>query len=212
MEKISGDTRKRECAQGRQQAPRIILDLCGGTGSWSEPYRAAGYDVRLVTLPDGDVRTYAPPSDVHGILAAPPCTEFSSSGARWWAGKPPLLLEDAIAVARAVLRIIADAKPQWYAIENPVGRIAACVPELGTPAFRFDPCDFGDPWTKRTYLWGKFTPPLPLFSPQACRATKPTANIGGSSPIHRMSPGPDRQRMRSQTPPGFAQAFFEANQ
>ena len=30
---------------------KIILDLCGGTGSWSKPYRAAGYDVRVITLP-----------------------------------------------------------------------------------------------------------------------------------------------------------------
>lgn len=56
---------------------KIILDLCGGTGSWSKPYRDAGYDVRLVTLPDNDVRTYEPPAGVYGILAAPPCTEFS---------------------------------------------------------------------------------------------------------------------------------------
>lgn len=26
---------------------KIILDLCGGTGSWSKPYRDAGYDVRV---------------------------------------------------------------------------------------------------------------------------------------------------------------------
>ena len=26
----------------------VILDLCGGTGSWSRPYRDAGYDVRIV--------------------------------------------------------------------------------------------------------------------------------------------------------------------
>lgn len=34
---------------------KIILDLCGGTGSWSRPYREAGYDVCLITLPDYDV-------------------------------------------------------------------------------------------------------------------------------------------------------------
>lgn len=26
----------------------IILDLCGGTGSWSKPYAEAGYDVRII--------------------------------------------------------------------------------------------------------------------------------------------------------------------
>jgi len=34
---------------------KIILDLCGGTGSWSKPYKEAGYDVRLITLPDYNV-------------------------------------------------------------------------------------------------------------------------------------------------------------
>lgn len=30
---------------------KLILDLCGGTGSWSKPYRDNGYDVRVITLP-----------------------------------------------------------------------------------------------------------------------------------------------------------------
>ena len=56
---------------------KIILDLCGGSGSWSRYYKEAGYDVRLITLPEQDVLTYEPPDNVYGILAAPPCTEFS---------------------------------------------------------------------------------------------------------------------------------------
>ena len=40
---------------------KIILDLCGGTGSWSRPWKENGYDVRNITLPEYDVRTYAPP-------------------------------------------------------------------------------------------------------------------------------------------------------
>lgn len=40
---------------------KIILDLCGGTGSWSKPYKEAGYDVKLITLPEHDVLTYEPP-------------------------------------------------------------------------------------------------------------------------------------------------------
>lgn len=56
---------------------KIILDLCGGTGAWSKPYKDAGYDVRVITLPQNDVATYHPPKNVYGILAAPPCTMFS---------------------------------------------------------------------------------------------------------------------------------------
>ena len=40
---------------------KIILDLCGGTGAWSKPYKDAGYDVRVVTAPEWDVREYMMP-------------------------------------------------------------------------------------------------------------------------------------------------------
>lgn len=60
---------------------KIILDLCGGTGSWSKPYREAGYDVRVITHPMHDVFTYTEYKDfiekVHGVLMAPTCTHFS---------------------------------------------------------------------------------------------------------------------------------------
>ena len=41
---------------------KIILDLCGGTAAWSNPYKKAGYDVRVITLPEYDVREYEPRS------------------------------------------------------------------------------------------------------------------------------------------------------
>ena len=47
---------------------KIIIDLCGGTGSWSKPYKDDGYDVRVITLPDNDVRTYVPPDNAYGIF------------------------------------------------------------------------------------------------------------------------------------------------
>ena len=46
---------------------KIILDLCGGTGSWSKPYKENGYDVRVITLPEHDVRTFEPPKNVYGF-------------------------------------------------------------------------------------------------------------------------------------------------
>lgn len=180
---------------------RIILDLCGGTGSWSKPYRDAGYDVRLVTLLEQDVRTYLPPANVHGILAAPPCTEFAVSGARWWAGKDPALLDEAVEIARACLGIVAIANPRWWAIENPIGRIREMVPELGPPLLTFDPCDYGDGYTKRTQVFGHFRPPFKLALVAAPDRTY----------IHHQPPGPRRQEVRSATPPGFAAAFFKAN-
>lgn len=97
----------------------VILDLCGGSGSWSRPYVEAGYDVRLVTLPEYDVLTYTPPENVHGILAAPPCTEFSVLNciAAPRERKP----DEGLKVVLACLRIIEQCKPVWWALENPVG-------------------------------------------------------------------------------------------
>lgn len=186
---------------------KTILDLCGGTGSWSRPYADAGYDVRIVTLPDNDVRTYQPPPAVHGILAAPPCDHFAVSGARWFADKDADgRTVEAIDIVRSCLRIINSCSPAWWALENPVGRIRRLVPELGMPVMAFDPCDYGDPWTKRTLLWGRFTPPLPIFLHDD-RSVFPSEG----SKMHRIPPRPDRKELRSITPPGFARAFFEVN-
>ncbi len=181
---------------------KLILDLCGGTGAWSQPYRDAGYEVVVVTLP-WDVRNFKAQDmerSPHGILAAPPCTEFAVSGARWWKDKDPRLLEEALEIVDACLDIIQASQPRWWALENPVGRLRRLRPGLGDPPLIFDPCDYGDPWTKKTLLWGNFHLP----------ARTPVLPSEGSK-IHRYPPGPDRAMLRSITPPGFARAFFEAN-
>jgi len=179
----------------------IILDLCGGTGAWSRPYAEAGYDVRLVTLPKQDVRTYEPPSGVHGILAAPPCTEFAVSGARWWATKPPYLLVEAVAVWRDCMRVIAAASPTWWALENPVGRLRQWA---GAPAWTFQPREYGDAQFKRTLVWGTAMKPEPIVIREPKRDKK-------NQRVWRAAPSPERAALRSVTPPGFARAFFEAN-
>lgn len=180
---------------------RIILDLCGGTGAWSAPYREAGYDVRLVTLPEQDVRDYQPPRFVRGVLAAPPCTEFAVSGARWWAGKSPKLLEEALAVVYACQRIINDSGCAWWALENPVGRLRKWA---GPPAWTFQPWEYGDNQFKRTLIWGTARRPMPSVTVEPPR-TKDNQRVW------RAAPSPERAAFRSITPPGFARAFFEAN-
>ena len=49
---------------------KIILDLCGGTGAWSKPYKENGYDVRLISLPEYDVFNYNPPKNVYGTMTS----------------------------------------------------------------------------------------------------------------------------------------------
>src|SRR5215469_4304733 len=174
-----------------------ILSLCDYTGNWSRPYREAGYDVRQVDLVHGDdIRLFeALPYPVRGVLAAPPCTQFASSGARWWKekNKQQYLLTDALALIDACCRIILIHRPQWWVIENPVGRLNRW---LGEPVMLFDPADYGDPYTKKTCLWGRFNAPF----------KSPVPAIEGSK-MHLMSPSPDRPAKRSETPMGFARAF-----
>lgn len=182
---------------------KIILDLCGGTGSWSEPYKQNGYDVRNITLPEYDVRTYVPPDNVYGILAAPPCTDFSVSGAQYWKRKDQDGTTIAsMAVLIAVLRIISICQPKFWALENPIGRMRHW---LGDPQYKFDPCDHGDAYTKKTYLWGLFNEPVktPVDPIRVCSQGSWIQRLGGKSE--------KTKRLRSITPPGFAQAFYEVN-
>lgn len=183
---------------------RTILSLCDYSGSWSNPYREAGYNVVRVDIKHGqDVRLLEYPGKVWGILAAPPCTHLASSGARWWAEKGEAALLESLAIADACLRFVALCSPKWWALENPVGRLAKYY---GRPQFTFNPCDFGDPYTKKTHLWGNFTPPLPVFVGRQM-SVEP---VEGSK-MHMLPPSDDRATLRSITPAGFAEAFFTAN-
>jgi hypothetical protein len=198
---------------------KIILDLCGGTGAWSRPYKEAGYDVRLVTLPDNDVLTYEPPTGVYGILAAPPCTEFSvaKNGSK---RKRDLAL--GMETVRACLEIIWKCqiygKLTFWAMENPRGLLRRF---MGKPVITFDPWQYGDGWTKKTDLWGYFTPPKPIVTVQPVGLTRRYANGKSNAfcwttcydrvPDWYDGPKLDRAGRRAITPPGFAKAFYEAN-
>jgi hypothetical protein len=181
--------------------PRVILSLCDFTGNWPAPYREAGYDVRQVDLEHGqDVRLLKlPDCPVHGILAAPPCTVFSKAG-----GWVPRTEEDwlqALSVVDACLRLVVACRPRWWCLENPAGSRVRHY--IGPPAGSFQPWEFGDAYLKRTYLWGDFVMPGPLFTGQ--RPVVPTHGDRTTKLSSR------HRAQRSATPPGFARAFFDAN-
>lgn len=193
---------------------KIILDLCGGTGAWSRPYAEAGYDVRIITLPEFDVRLFPSrvskktrlPKEfesiellkVYGILCAPPCTVFSGSGAMHKRSDEDMI--DGVSIVDACIRLVWVLKPVFWALENPVGKLRKW---LGPPVMSFHPCDYDDPYKKRTLLWGDFNTNLKK------NPVKPVI----PSPLHQNYGGKSERtkRMRSITPSGFAKAFFEAN-
>jgi hypothetical protein len=211
-------------------ANKVVFSLFDRTGQWSQPYVDAGYDVRRYDIQNGDdlmafmpiadiVEAHTSGKEVAGVLAAPPCTSFSSSGARWWAerhDKPneawlektygawaskyfdtPLdYANTLVAVTQAVIEFAAPT--QFHVVENPVGRIAE-QNDLPKPLLTFDPNHFGDPYTKKTLLWGSFNPNLPTAHVEATDGSA-IANLSSSA-----------TNERSETPEGFAYAFFMAN-
>ena len=135
----------------------IILHLCADTGSDSWFYREAGYDVRLIGSDIG-VENYHPPEGVHGIIANPVCTEFSTAKAGGKSGDLDLGME----LVYECTRIIAEANPVWWAIENPARGDLRKV--IGEPRMTYQPWEFGSPWTKHTALWGRFVVPDKLYT------------------------------------------------
>lgn len=208
---------------------KIILDLCGGTGSWSKYYKDNGYDVRVITLPDYDVRTYEPPENVYGILAAPPCTMFSIARNDKTA-KEPRDLKGGMEIVNACLRIIHTCLYRNYrkgeglkfwALENPASGYLKRF--LGKPALIFEPYEYGDPYTKKTALWGEFNEPRkntvkPREFQHNCGSRDFVSCVEHFADLKQIPEGycektglNKRTVLRSMTPLGFAKAFYEAN-
>lgn len=220
-----------------QNSKKIILDLCGGTGAWSKPYKDAGYDVRVITLPKFDVTQVSflhdailfhglessnwdgriPYKNVYGILAAPPCTKFSR--AAWQLKKKDRDFAEGMKCVRACMEIIWKVQEQaaplaFWAMENPQGYLYNF---MGMPYFIFQPWQFGQTdfrATKRTGLWGYFNPPA---------KTVRTRTIPFISPRSSKRDTVDKQREnhawykasaedRAKTCEHFAKAFYKANQ
>ncbi len=106
----------------------IILDLCGGTGSWSEPFRKAGFKVVVLDIKDGwDIKHFIDEGskikflniqetegkefverrffkkNIFGVLSAPPCTQFSFARTK---AKTKRKLYEGMEIVEACLRII----------------------------------------------------------------------------------------------------------
>ena len=202
-------------AVGGKNTDKIILDLCGGTGAWSRPYQEANYDVRIITAPEYDVCKYEPPNNVYGILAAPPCTMFSLMRQN---AKIKRNFEEGMKCVKACLRIIWKCRYKnvlnFWALENPKAYLRQF---LGKPPLTFNPCDYGDPWTKPTDIWGYFNMPKqkPVDPEPAALIITKNLNTKLLSPLWIKTmyncDSADRKEIRAITPSGFAKAFFKAN-
>lgn len=169
---------------------KIILDLCGGTGSWSKPYADAGYTVYNITLPEFDVeatdiktgvsgkyitfhddnnrnRLSVEISDIYGILAAPPCTMFSDARTN---AKTPRDLRGGFSTVKACMRIIEECMYHTVSDQQKYSPLKFWALEnpwygrlkwfLGNPVYSFNPWEFGHNYKKKTALWGYFKEPV----------------------------------------------------
>ena len=186
-----------------------IISLFDCTGRMVSPWAAAGFSTLTVDIKaahhDGpslvaDISTATLPA-ARVVFAFPPCTHLAASGARWWKGKGPEVLTDALALVSAAR--VATAQAHWYLIENPVGRLSTY---WRAPDWSFDPWEFAgynsdpaeDAYTKRTCIWGNIPKPI----------RRPVDPVDGSW-VLRFPPSPDRAHLRSVTPQGFAHAIFQ---
>lgn len=198
---------------------KTVLSLFDYSGNWSRPYRDAGanvvqLDIKLgvdinklncAWLSENVLELYG---TVDGILAAPPCTDFAVSGAQYWPTKDKSgQTEKSLELVRQVLRCVEYLKPDWWAMENPVGRLNKLMPELAKYGpWYFEPWWYGDAYTKKTGLWGKFNRNLrrnEVTPVRACSQGSWIQKLGGKSERTKT--------LRSATPMGFAYAFFKAN-
>ena len=127
------------------------------------------------------------------IIAFPPCTHLSSSGARWFEAKRADGRQQA---AINFFMLFAKHPCSKIAIENPIGIMSS---EWRKPDQIIQPWQFGHGETKSTCLWLKGLPPL-----------TPTDIVDGREQrVWRMPPSPDRAKQRSRTYAGIARAMAE---
>jgi hypothetical protein len=202
-----------------------IISLFDRTGNWSQPYRDAGYDVYCFDLQTGhniydftfDMWQRFRP--VQGILLAPPCDNLAVAGAKHFAMKDnDGRTQSSIKLFNHCLDIVEWICPNWWALENPVGRVNSLIPRLIPFGPRyFQPWWWGkkykENYTKKTGLWGSFNFPAHDFDTEMTPDYYYSSKIGFTS-AQIMKLGGKSQKtknLRSATPRGFAEAFFRVN-
>lgn len=177
-----------------------VLVACEFSGVVRRAFHKRGHDAwSCDLLPSEDLSCNHVQGDVRGLLmsdwdmliAFPPCTHLSVSGARWWPAKRKDGRQEA---AVSFFMELAKQSIPKIAIENPIGLMST---RYRKPDQIIQPWQFGHGETKATCLWLKN---LPLLVP---------TNVveGREARVHRMAPSPDRAKERSRTYKGIAEAM-----
>jgi hypothetical protein len=138
------------------------------------------------------------------MIAHPPCTYLSNAGARHLYPKG-VLNEDRYKKgleAKYFFMALLNANIGKICIENPVPSTIYGLPKCSQ---MIQPYFFGDPYMKRTCLWLKNLTelePTYMLDPSECLSTKVPGNWFNAG-------GKDRQKNRSRTFPGIAEAMAD---
>jgi site-specific DNA-cytosine methylase len=180
-----------------------VLVACEYSATVRDAFRALGHDAWSCDLlpTDGDPEWHLMGDVLEVIedgwdlmIAHPPCTDLSVSGARHFAAK---IADGRQQRALDFVQLLMDAPIERIAIENPISVISS---KIRKPDQIIQPWQFGHGETKATCLWLKNLPKL--------EATDIVE--GREQRMHRLPPSPDRWKIRSTTYKGIAQAM--ANQ
>lgn len=198
-----------------------VLVACERSGVVRRAMRERGHEAHscdVVEADDGSPHhirgdaveaAYGHPWDL--MIAHAPCTYLANSGAKWLYrggqrrnGEDPQRWADMREGAAFFLKL-ANAPIKRKALENPIPhKYAANI--IGRPMQIIQPWQFGHREMKATGLWLWNLPkllPTDIVGPppEDARERRKWAVV------HRMAPGPDRQRMRGVTYAGIASAM-----
>jgi len=174
-----------------------ILIACEYSGKVRDAFLNAGHDAMSCDLLPTDVPGPHYQGDVKDIIgdgwdlmiAHPPCTHLSVSGARWFKEKQEEQIQ-----ALEFVRLLLNAPIPKIALENPISIISS---KIRKPDQIIQPWQFGHGETKATCLWLKNLPKL-----------IPTNIVEGrDARIHKLPPSANRWKIRSETYQGIADAM-----
>jgi len=135
------------------------------------------------------------------MIAFPPCTDLSVSGAKHFAAK---IADGRQQRALDFVQLLMNAPIDKIAIENPIGVISS---KIRKPDQIIQPYHFGHEATKSTCLWLKG---LPLLAPTNVvgKGNRHVTKSGKSLPEwYNLPPSVDRWKIRSKTFRGIADAM-----
>lgn len=157
------------------------------------------------------------------VIAHPPCTYLTAAGVRWLyeydrearrtvvdSNGDPVRDADRWARMQAdaiLFRRVLHVDVPRVAVENPRMHVHAATIVGRRQDQTVQPWQFGHPEKKGTGFWLRGLPPLvPTHDVRHIMATLP---VQETDRVHRMAPGPERQRLRSLTYPGIAAAIAD---